>query len=67
MTAYVEFYNSDLYHTLKDKNHTTCSITVVTQDEQYQDYAGTEYPLPRVTSTPPSGKKLCSKCAERGK
>lgn len=64
---YAEFHNSNLYHIMKDTDHTVCSISVVAQNEQHQTYDHTEYPLPRIVSTPSSDRKLCPKCAKKTK
>lgn len=65
MTLFAEFHNSDLYHIMKDKDHTACSISVSAQNENFQTYRDTEYPLPRVVSDPSPYRKLCPKCAEK--
>lgn len=59
---YLKFFNSKIYHLLADDGmHTLCSITD-TSSEEFTAYAGTEYPLPQKTNTPPNDAKLCPKC-----
>jgi len=65
MTLFAEFHNSNLYHIMRDENHTACSISVVAQDDQTQTYAATEYPLPQIVSVPSPSRKPCKDCLKR--
>jgi hypothetical protein len=65
MNRFAEFHNSNLYHIMKDDGHTVCQISVAAQNELYQTYAETDYPMPRIVSNPSPSRKLCSKCAEK--
>jgi len=62
---FAEFYNSNLYHIMKDNKYTICSIYVAAQTDDIKTYADTEYPMPSIVSSPSPDRKLCPKCAEK--
>lgn len=65
MKQYAEFHNSNLYHIMKNKTHTVCSISVVAQTTESKLYAKTDYPLPKIVNIPSFDKTLCKKCDEK--
>ena len=65
MSNYAEFYQSNIYHIMRDKDYTICNIYVAAGTETIQEYAGTNRPLPKILSTHSLNRTLCPQCAER--